>query len=99
MAKSYDECVTELIQESLERIEMNPSIEWEEAAREAIKEEVLSNYSTDTHIAILEISYPPDEWEVYCDDMNDYTQVLASMAYVAIQEDVFDKLCWEHGFE
>lgn len=91
--------LTELTQESLERIEDNDHLHWEECAREAVEDAVNGHYTSDDHEEILEHSSPHDEWEIYCTDTSNFTLVREAMAYVAIRDDVVQKLMDEHRFE
>jgi len=69
MAKSYRDVFDELLTEAKSRVEGNPHLHWDEAAREAVEEYVLRMYDTETLENILNNSRPNDEWQIHCSDM------------------------------
>lgn len=95
MSKTYQECFTELVAESRDRIECNPSLYWDEAVREAVEDSLFGGYTSETIQNILDESTPNDEWQIYCDDMGDYHEVNKAMAYTAIREDIIEELSEE----
>jgi len=92
MAQSYQTCFEELLTESRERIEGNPQLHWDEAVREAVEDSLFGHYDTETLENILEVSNPKDEWQIYCSDMQNYTEVRRAMAYSAIRTDIISEL-------
>jgi hypothetical protein len=91
MSKSYQECFDELVSEARERVECNPHIHWDEAAREAVGDYVLL-YDVETLENILENSRPNDDWQPHCSDMSDFAEVREAMALTAIRTDVLQEL-------
>lgn len=95
----YEQILEELIEESQSRIELSGDDKsWEETVREVVEEEVFQRFTISNCTSVLIKSSPHDEWNIYCDDMTDYAMVLKAMAYVALRDDVVEKLRNDYDF-